>query len=96
MERKSKDDVKKAVAELQSQLEGMRKSLESAWSRLTETNRELEEVNKKCGELEETVSSKDKEIGSLKCELKGEELLRKEVADENLQLKLELEKLKRK
>ncbi|CAI8025417.1 Serine/threonine-protein kinase CTR1 [Geodia barretti] len=95
VEAKSADDGK-AAAELKSQLEKARKSLEIARSSLSEANRELEEANKKCNELQETVSNIEKEMRGLRHELKGEELFRKELADENLQLKLEVERLKRK
>jgi chromosome segregation ATPase len=95
VEAKSADDGK-AAAELKSQLEKARKSLERAWSSLSEANRELEEANKKCDELQQTVSNMKQEMSGLRYELKGEELFRKDLAHENIQLKLEVERLKRK
>ena len=96
MSKKTPGDGGSDTDHLESQLKKTRETLERAQSRLAETRRELEEANRSQDELQEAVSSKDEQIRSLRLELKAEELFRKELAEENLQLKLELDQLKRK
>ena len=62
--------------------------------RLNETRRELDEMNKRCDSLEKEIASKDKEIKRFQRELKAEELMREEAAKENMELKIQLEKLR--
>jgi serine/threonine protein kinase len=82
--------------QLELELERVKKAQEAAESRLAMIKRELEDVSKRCEELEEEVTSRDEQIRKLKCEVRADEMFKKEMAEENLQLKLEIERLKRK
>ena len=53
-------------------------------------------MSETCDSHEKELAGKAKEIRKLKMEIKAEEQLRKEMDEENLKLKLELEQLKRK
>ena len=81
---------------MKSELERAKKALERAKCRLAETRDELEETSKRCGELEETVSTKEEEQRRLRMELKAKDMCMEEMNEENLQLKIELESLRRK
>ena len=51
-------------------------------------------MSDRCDSLEEDITTKAKEIKRLQRELKAEELMREETAKENMELKIQLGKLR--
>ena len=94
----SESDSKKSSTsrthQLESQLARAKKAQENTTKRLDESRRELDEMSERCDSLEEEIVSKDKEIKRFQRELKAEELMREEAAKENMELKIQLEKLR--
>ena len=82
------------VRQLESQLARAKKAQERTTDRLDDSRRELAEMSERCDSLEEDITTKAKEIKRLERELKAEELMRKETAKENMELKIQLEKFR--
>ena len=81
------------VGRLETQLAQAKKAQERAEASLKETSKELDEMSKRCTELEIQLARKERE---LKCQKIAEKNEREEQAKEMNDLKLEVERLKRK